>query len=201
MPLITLVRHGETDWNLERRIQGTTDVPLNDTGRDQARDAAEALRAELPDDAPVVVVASDLARARETAEIIAETLGVAAPRLYAELRERDYGEAEGVLVADFRIRWGQGHEAVVPGAEPWPDVRARGVRGMRRIARDLQDLVAASVVAVSHGAMIGELIRHATDDALPLPGERILNGSRSTFELESDRLRLLSYAVAEPQRG
>ena len=78
MTPLTLVRHGETDWNLDRRIQGSTDIPLNDTGREQARDAAAALRAQLDlDSTPIVVVASDLSRARETAEIIAARAGAA----------------------------------------------------------------------------------------------------------------------------
>src|SRR5689334_7037388 len=96
MTVLTLVRHGETDWNRARRIQGLTDIPLNDTGRTQARDAATGLLHQLDPTVPVVVAASDLARARETAEIIAETLGAQTPRLYPDLRERGYGQAEGV---------------------------------------------------------------------------------------------------------
>jgi broad specificity phosphatase PhoE len=86
--MLTLIRHGETDWNLARRIQGGTDIPLNDTGRLQARDAAAALRARLDPEQRTVVVASDLSRARETAEIIAGDLGLRVSRLYPELRVR-----------------------------------------------------------------------------------------------------------------
>ncbi len=64
---LILVRHGETDWNRDRRIQGTTDIPLNDTGRAQAREVAERLREELEGVGPVVVASSDLSRAAETA--------------------------------------------------------------------------------------------------------------------------------------
>ncbi|MFT4219546.1 MAG: histidine phosphatase family protein [Microbacterium sp.] len=192
---LVLVRHGETDWNSARRIQGTTDVPLNDTGREQARDAAAGLAAELSAGTPTIVVASDLSRARETAEIIADVLGAPVPRVYPELRERDYGEAEGTLVDDFRDRWGDWHIAQVPGAEPWEHVRARGVRGLRRIARDARAMsapTAVAVVAVSHGAMIGELIRHASGGTLPLAGERIDNGSRHRFLVERDSISLMS---------
>jgi len=195
---LILVRHGETDWNRERRIQGTTDIPLNETGRAQARDAATTLAATLPAETPVVVVASDLDRAQETGRIIAASLGADAPMVYPELRERAYGEAEGALVDEFRDRWGDWHVAQVPGAEPWADVRARGVRGLRRIARDVRRdtaLAAAVVIAVSHGAMIGELIRHASGGTLPLPGERIGNGSLHRFVVERHSIRLLSYAV------
>ena len=76
-------------------------------------------------------------------------------------------------------------------------MRARGVRALRRIARDVRRdtaPVATTVVAVSHGAMIGELIRHASGGTLPLPGERIGNGSTHRFVVERHSIRLLSYA-------
>jgi probable phosphoglycerate mutase len=193
---LILVRHGETAWNRERRIQGATDVPLNDAGREQAADAAAALRETLPAGIPLVVATSDLGRARETAQIIATALGADEPLVYSDLRERGYGEAEGALVDEFRDRWGEWHVAQVPGAEPWAEVRARGVRALRRIARDVRRdtaPVSATVVAVSHGGMISELIRHASGGTLPLPGERIGNGSAHRFVVERHSIRLLSY--------
>ncbi len=199
MTLLTLIRHGETDWNLARRIQGSTDIPLNDTGRQQARDAATALRAQLDLEGPVVVVSSDLSRARETAEIIAGELGLRLSRLYPDLREREYGEAEGVDAAEFLARWGDWHSAEVPGAEPWAQLRTRGLRALRHIDRDARRAtapVAASVVVVTHGAMIRELIRHATAGELPARGERLPNGAAYTMLYERERLRLLSYATA-----
>lgn len=199
MTLLTLVRHGETDWNAARRIQGSTDIPLNDTGRSQARDAAARLRATLDPTAPVVVVSSDLSRARETAEIVAAELGVEAPHLYPELRERAYGEAEGMDTNEFFERWGDWHAAEVPGAEPWPDLRARAIAGLRLVVRDARRTTApgaASVVCVSHGALIRELIRHATAGAFPAPGMKLANGTAYTVLLERERLRLLSYEGA-----
>lgn len=202
MTLLTLVRHGETDWNRDRRIQGSTDIPLNDTGRAQARDAAAALRdqLELPSTgAAPIVAASDLSRARETAEIIAAELGLPAPRLYPTLRERAYGDAEGVDATEFISRWGDWYTAEIPGAEPWPHLRARGLRGLTEVVRDARAATApaaASVIVVTHGALIRELIRHATGGELPPPGERLPNGSAYTMLFERERLRLLSYAGA-----
>jgi len=197
--IITLVRHGETDWNRDRRVQGSTDIPLNDTGRAQALVAAASLRVALPADVPVVVAASDLVRARETAEIIAADLGVDAPELYPDLRERGYGEAEGVDLAEYTRRWGDWTTAVIPGAEPWPDVRARALRGLRTVVQDARRATApadAALVIVSHGALIRELIRHASGGELPPEGERLANGSAHEMLYERDRLRLLSYAGA-----
>lgn len=202
MTLLTLVRHGETDWNRERRIQGSTDIPLNDTGRAQARAAASMLHDQLGlSSAPVapIVVASDLSRAAETAQIIAVELGLSAPREYPGLRERAYGDAEGVDAADFIRRWGDWHSAEVPGAEPWPHLRERGLRALASVVRDARSATApaaASVIVVTHGALIREMIRHATGGELPPAGERLANGSAHTMLFERERLQLLSYAGA-----
>lgn len=197
MTNLFLVRHGETDWNRDRRIQGSTDIPLNDTGREQARDAAAALREELGSEAPIVV-SSDLGRARETAAIIADALGVPLGAAYPEVRERAYGDAEGVGAAEFIERWGDWHSAEIPHAETWAHLRARAIRGMRRIARDVRrgPTPAASVVVVTHGALIREVIRHATAGALPPVGERLANGASFRFLLERERLTMHTYAGA-----
>ncbi|WP_314502454.1 histidine phosphatase family protein [uncultured Microbacterium sp.] len=194
MTLLTLVRHGETDWNRDRRIQGSTDIPLNDTGRAQARAAAATLSGEI-------IVSSDLSRARETAQIIAAERGLPDPRTYPELRERSYGEAEGVEAADFLTRWGSWHTAEIPGAEPWPHVRRRALRALARVVSDARRATApgaASVIVVTHGALIRELLRHATGGELPPDGVRLPNGSAYTVLYERERLQLLSYAEATP---
>jgi probable phosphoglycerate mutase len=194
---LILVRHGETDWNRDRRIQGATDVPLNDTGRQQAREAASALETTLGGRMPVAVVASDLARARETGEIIAAELGLPAPRLYPQLRERGYGVAEGLSVDEYFARWGDWHGTDVPEAETRADLRTRALAGLTRVARDVRRDTApaeASVVVVTHGALIREVIRHASGGELPLDGEKLPNASAHIVLMERDRLRLLSYA-------
>lgn len=191
------MRHGETDWNAARRIQGSTDIPLNDTGRAQAREAAAALAEQYAGMSPLVV-SSDLSRARETAEIISAALGVDAPRLYPQLRERSYGVAEGLTDAEYRERFGEFNRDNVPEAESTPHLRARAVGAARRVVRDARRLHAPAdvpVIAVAHGALIGQLIRHASGDALPLPGERLANASTHAFLIERDRLSVLSYAA------
>ncbi len=198
MTTVTLVRHGETDWNRERRIQGSTDIPLNDTGRDQARAVGSLLRDRFADAQRVVVAASDLSRAHETAAIIADALGVGPPTTYADLRERGYGEAEGTQVDDFHARWGEWSVAQVPGAEPWPDLRSRALRGLQAAARDARRATwptAPELVVVAHGALIREVIRHATGGAFPASGVRLENGSTHTFLLERDRLSILESAT------
>ncbi len=197
------MRHGETDWNAARRIQGSTDIPLNDTGRAQARETAAALAEQFAGQQPLVV-SSDLSRARETAEIIAAALGVAAPRLYPQLRERPYGVAEGLTDTEYRERFGEFNRDNVPEAESTAHLRARAVSAVRRVVRDARRQHAPAdvpVIAVAHGALIGQLIRHASGDTLPLPGERLANASTHEFLVERDRLSVLSYAAVAIARA
>ncbi|MGJ3508137.1 histidine phosphatase family protein [Enemella sp. A6] len=126
--VVHLVRHGQSTWNVERRLQGqTVHPPLTDLGRRQAEAAAEELVRIVGADA-CRLVSSDLVRARETAEIIADRLGVAVRRDEA-LREQHLGELQGRLTADLvpepvpegchlsEVRWG--------GGESIADVHAR----------------------------------------------------------------------------
>jgi probable phosphoglycerate mutase len=89
--LLCVVRHGETDWNAEGVLQGSIDVPLNDTGRRQAGELGALLAAA----GIVAVHSSSLARSRETAAIVAGRLGLAAPTLHDGLKERYFGAIEG----------------------------------------------------------------------------------------------------------
>lgn len=199
MTALTLIRHGETDWNRDRRIQGSTDIPLNDTGRAQARAAGALLRDQVSPGAPLVVVSSDLQRAAETADIIAEALHAPTPRRYAGLRERAYGEAEGLEVTEFARRWGDWHSAEVPGAEPWPQLRQRALRTLSAVVQDARLGTAPAppqLIVVSHGALIRELIRHASAGELPPRGMRLANGSAHRILFERERVTLLSTTAA-----
>lgn len=93
---LTLVRHGQTDWNAENRSQGQSDIPLNDTGKQQAREQAAKLKGQQFD----VVISSDLSRASETAQIIADELGLEVHELWPELQERDTGDWNGKVLED-----------------------------------------------------------------------------------------------------
>ncbi len=207
MTSLILVRHGETDWNRAGRIQGLTDIPLNDTGRTQARDAAAVLRLDLQDagtDAPAraALVSSDLLRARETAEIIAAELGLRSPRLYPGLRERAYGEAEGIDAAEFQRRYGPWHVADVPGAESRAALRVRAIAALRDALADAQSDHAGEgarlLIVVAHGALIREVIGHASDDLHPEPGVRLPNGSAHRFRVAGDELHLVVPAGVDP---
>jgi 2,3-bisphosphoglycerate-dependent phosphoglycerate mutase len=135
---LLLVRHGETDWNAEGRLQGHTDRPLNDYGRRQATELAERLAGETID----AIYTSDLSRARETAEIVAARLGL--PVLVdAGLREKDWGTWEG-LTGDERV-------TVDLVGESTEDHRERVMRAVRQIVGRHPG---GRVVVVTHGGSL-----------------------------------------------
>jgi len=149
---LLLVRHGETDWNRERRFQGHADTPLNDKGREQAH----ALAAELDGEQIDVVYTSDLARARETAEIVAARLGADVVAL-RELREIDVGDWEGLSWPEIEQRFPDGAQAWhVNGAgwtsgETYEELGARIVPALLQIA---ERHPAQRVLVVGHGGTI-----------------------------------------------
>jgi uncharacterized phosphatase len=145
---LALVRHGQTDWNLNGLMQGRTDIPLNATGRAQAGAAAALLdRAEWD-----VVVSSTLGRARETAEILARGLGLPVAGAYDDLVEQDFGAAEGTLVAEIDARW---PGRAFPRKEADEHVGPRGIRALERIAAEHHG---ARVLAVAHGTLIRHVL-------------------------------------------
>ena len=189
MTVISLVRHGQTDWNLDRRIQGTTDIPLNDTGRSDARSAAETLRGGEYD----AIYASPLVRAQETGRIIADTLGLDAPQPLPGVREREFGDGEGLLVKDYLERYGDWH-APVPGAETLDQVRDRALDEFDRIvriARGRSAPRAESIIVVSHGGVMRALMLHASGGTLPRETDLLRNGQVVRFLAEPGSLRIL----------
>ncbi len=194
MTLLTLVRHGQTDWNLAKRIQGTTDIPLNETGRSDALAAAGLLSVGTHHS----IYASPLSRARETAEIIAGELGLEPPMLVEDVREREFGEGEGMLVPDYIRTYGDWH-AEVPGAESLAEVGVRAMAALHRIAREARRRsapTAESVIVVTHGGVIRSLIDHVSGGTLPRAGEVLANGSVHRFEVSPGSLRLLEEVAA-----
>ena len=104
LPVLVFIRHGETDWNREGRLQGQRDIPLNDTGRAQARRNGTAIKADMPEAASFDFIASPLSRSRETMEIVRAAMGLP-PEHYAtddRLKELTFGRWEGFTGDDLR---------------------------------------------------------------------------------------------------
>lgn len=187
MTHFTLVRHGQTEWNLVRRIQGTSDIPLNATGRAQARAAGRRLADRRYD----AVVASPLVRAHETGAIMAAVIGLGAPETVPGLAERCYGEAEGMTGPELRALHPDGIEgSVIPGLESRPDVVQRVSAALLELA---QERPGQTILVATHGAVIGSLLRHLTDGAMPPLGETVGNGSAHDVLVADGALQLLAF--------
>jgi broad specificity phosphatase PhoE len=158
---LLLARHGETDWNRDGRWQGHADTALNALGREQARELAESLAGE-----PLAAVyASDLSRARETAEIVARARGL--PVVIDErLREINFGAWEGLTTPEVEERFPEAVEAwrmndgfhEFTGGETYDVMGARVVAALEEIARAHPG---EQVLVVLHGGPIRGLLAHA----------------------------------------
>jgi glucosyl-3-phosphoglycerate phosphatase len=150
---LVLVRHGRTSWNAEGRAQGHADVSLDDAGRDQAEEMAPVVAAYDP----VLLVSSDLARARETAAFLEKATGLTATE-DAALREYDVGERTGLTRDEFAERfegeagWDVHAHVDVPGAESSLDVAFRIVPAIREVLELLRS--GETAVLVLHGAAL-----------------------------------------------
>ena len=153
MTTIHLVRHGETDWNRELRWQGHSDVPLNERGREQARKLADELSATTF----AAVYSSDLSRASETAQIVADRLSLPV-RTHADLREIDVGSWEGFTLTELETRvpdavsrWEEHGLHGWDGGESHAEMMARVRDAIRSIAARHEG---DAVLVVSHGGPI-----------------------------------------------
>ena len=170
MSSVLLVRHGQSAWNAEGRWQGWADAPLSDLGRQQAKAAARSIGAV---DA---IAASDLDRAMETAAIIAEELGVGPVSVEPGLRERSVGEFSGLTRDEIVERWPEMAEVFAgrvrdhpmllqpPGGESPQQLLDRALPALLRVAA-----LGETVVAVSHGGLIGALERHLGIEHVRIP--------------------------------
>jgi probable phosphoglycerate mutase len=173
--ILYLARHGETSWNREGRWQGHTDIALNETGLGQARALGELLRGR--DIARIH--ASDLARARQTAETVAAILGVTELVVDPALRERSFGVFEGLTRQECEERhpdlW-RSYRAdprhVPPGAESQEALVDRMHEAVARAAALRREGDAGPVLVVSHGGSIRALLSRAMG-ATPPPLENI----------------------------
>jgi probable phosphoglycerate mutase len=174
---VLAVRHGETAWNRETRIQGQLDIPLNALGRAQAQRLAQAL-ADQPID---VIYASDLGRAGETARIVASRLGLDV-RSDPGLRERAFGVFEGRTWAEIEERWPaeserwrrRDPEFGAEGGERLQDFYARAVAAAQRLAAGHPG---QNVLLVAHGGVLDCLYRAAARQPLQAPRTWLLGNA------------------------
>jgi 2,3-bisphosphoglycerate-dependent phosphoglycerate mutase len=156
-----LIRHGQTDWNVAGRYQGQTDIPLNATGLQQARELAAHLSGQKFE----AVYSSDLSRASQTAEVLASMFDLSV-NLQPGLREIDQGEWEGQTIAEIRERYAE--RVAERKANPL-DSRPPGGESTREVAERVAAVAdaihrahpAGPVILVSHGFSVATLICQA----------------------------------------
>ena len=195
-----LWRHGQTNWNVEHRFQGQTDIPLDETGVAQAEYTAKRLVTLRPD----AIFASDLSRAQQTAAALSVLAGLPVT-LDKDLRERFGGEWEGLSDEEIRERYPAERATWnPPNGEPTALVADRVAGAFARIAETLGD--GGLAVVVSHGAAL----RLGMERTLGLPAQGVsvlgplANCSWSVLSLLGTRWRLLEYnagTLPEPVIG
>ncbi|ALK95744.1 phosphoglycerate mutase [Massilia sp. WF1] len=198
MNKIILIRHGETAWNAERRLQGHLDIPLNDEGERQARLLAEALAPEAID----LLVSSDLQRARQTAQAVATLRGM--PLLVEPgLRERCYGGFEGLLYSEIEQRFpsefaawqARDIDAVLPSGkncgESFRQFYARATEAILGLASAHPG---RTLALVAHGGVLECAYRMAGNLPLETPRDfKVYNASINRFRVDGGRLVLESW--------
>lgn len=185
---ILLIRHGQTDWNAQKRWQGHTDIPLNETGQAQAQALARRL-AHWPIQ---TVYSSDLQRAAMTAVPLATTLNQQ-PILDTLWRERDVGDFGGLTGQEAREKypevWEEEKSGLLtpPNGEDWRALRRRAVTAFERVAsRHEGEMVAV----VSHGGTLANVIAHVLEIPVERYGRFRLSGNTG-----------LSIVEITPERG
>jgi broad specificity phosphatase PhoE len=186
---VVLLRHGATDWNLQGRCQGASDIELNDVGLRQAETIAAYLSHEKID----AVYSSHLKRAMQTAHVVSRPHGLPV-NIEEDVRELDHGDLEGLTFdeikknyADFLARWRvEPAELQIPGGERLADVYQRAWKGLERIVE--RHDTASTVIVVSHNFPILGIICRITNTHL--------NKYRS-FRLDPCGVTRLSYFGGE----
>jgi probable phosphoglycerate mutase len=195
---ILLIRHGETAWNAERRLQGHLDIPLNEEGERQARLLGDALASEPID----LVVASDLQRARQTAQAVAAVRGM--PLLIEPgLRERCYGGFEGLLYSEIEQRFpaefaawqARDVDAILPSGknrgESFRQFYARATNAILGLAHTYPG---RTLAIVAHGGVLECAYRMAGKLPLETPRDfKVYNASINRFRVDEDGLVLDSW--------
>lgn len=185
MTRVCIVRHGETDWNALGKFQGLEDIELNDLGRKQALNSSNYLKNHKWD----AIISSPLSRAKETAEIIRATVGLEQVMIMQEFIERDLGSASGLLPAERKRRFPNGH---IPDAEPRPIVEARITNALMSVEEQYPN---KNVIVVTHGGVINSIMLKITKGQFDPETTPIKNGSLTLLNIQDSiwDLELFNY--------
>ncbi len=172
--VLGLFRHGQTDWNIDLRLQGTADIPMNQFGIEQVQKAASEIARQEWD----LIISSPLGRAKQSAAIIAAQLGVDEVTETPLLLERAFGIGEGMLYDEWSAKFA--HLDEIPGAESAQQVTLRAEQLLEHVQNEF---AGKRILAVSHGALIRFVLQVVTAGEIPPKGERLENASLNVIRM------------------
>lgn len=179
--MICLIRHGETDWNAQGRIQGGTDIELNEKGVNQA----EACKTYFEGSDWEVIVTSPMKRAKRTAEIINQALNLELVEM-SDFMERTFGEAEGLTLAERKTLFPDGN---YPGQESRKDLEDRVMAGIEAINKTYPN---KRVLLIAHGAVIHSILSVMSEE-IAFTNTKLLNACLSNVEYKEDKWHVHNY--------
>ncbi len=178
MTIISVIRHGQTDWNKEGRLQGRENILLNETGLAQSRECAEAIAAgKIKWD---IAFCSPLDRAKQTSDIITEKIGIAPAVKIAEFIERDYGETSGLMPNERHSKFPGGVDTA-RGVEPYEAAAGRFINKMKELGELYPE---KHILIVAHGGIINAVTTVLTDGEYGIGKTYTVNCCINVFEYE-----------------
>ncbi|WP_186575870.1 histidine phosphatase family protein [Aquibacillus kalidii] len=180
--MICLIRHGQTDWNYLGKLQGKTDIPLNQVGIKQASQCRDYFKGGDWD----LIIASPLERAKRTAEIINQGLGIDLV-LMEDFKERSFGDAEGLTLEERNEQYPDGN---YPGMETRSALTDRVMGGMEKINLTYPN---KKILLVAHGAVINAILSVMSDGEIGVGKTQLLNACISNVQYMEEKWKIHNY--------
>lgn len=183
---IYLLRHGQTDWNLQRRFQGREDIPLNETGILQAEECGKVFSGKSIG----AIITSPLSRARRTAEIIGKHVGVEEVIVEEGITERDFSKVSGMTPEERAAYYASGGP---DDKEPIEDLRRRMMDKIYKYAKQFFD---DNIIMVSHGASINAVLAVLSNETTGTGKILLKNACINIIDYENEQLSLEQFNLS-----
>lgn len=181
---ILLIRHGQTNWNLESKLQGREDIPLNETGRSQAKTCAQY----LSDQTWHTIYTSPLSRAKETAQIISKELNHPPVVIEPLLIEREFGKGSGITWSELKARYPLYPDEIPEGMEPFSSLCLRMEQALYTC---ITKSAGHNIILISHGASINALLYHLSKGTIGTGITYLKNTCINQFDFDPIKNQLL----------